>query len=260
MKSRILTTAAVFAAMLILSPTSAGVTTQFTGNNDNDWNDAGNWDNGIPTEADRAVIPDTKTCNVDTSPAYADTIEVEEGGTLNIPTSTILVLDNDNGPTANSVVNGTVNLQSSGAILRLIEEDHAISGAGTIVGADPAAKIEIGTGGSSPRLTSTTTIEGTLQIVNGTFFNNGTVEANATTQNYVLEIYPDVLGGSGYWNVTTNAYAELWFRTGSTSLTGQFMVSNGTLDVDDHVETTNNLTFSGGKIEVAANKRFVANK
>jgi phage baseplate assembly protein gpV len=188
-----------------------------------------------------------------------DCVDVAATGTLVIDPNTALAL-NSNGGNNQSPINGAIQLTDSSSALGIIINDHEFTGSGTITGLDPGAKIVIGVGAAAITLTSEVDIEGTLQILNGTFINNGTVEANADTEGYWLEIYPDVLGGSGDWKVTTSAYAELWFRTGSTLLTGNFTVSNGTLNIDENIETTADLTFSGGQIEVAANRRFVANK
>jgi hypothetical protein len=197
-----------------------------------------------------------ETRSICTGSLVTDCVDVAATGRIEICGGYALILTGSGGNNV-STINGSIELEGAGtgAVLGIITNDHTLAGSGQIIGEDPDATIQISSGLT---LTSTTTIEGALQIITGTFMNNGTVEANGPNPGGVLDINPDVLGGSGNWKVT-HSNATLRFTTGSTSLTGDFLVSAGTLDILDDVETTGDLTFSGGQIYVAANKRFVAN-
>jgi len=114
-----------FACVFGLASVGWADVTTFTASN-GDWNVATNWDNGIPTDEDRAVIPANKICTIPESyAAVADTIEVEADGILNINGSGSLTLDNsgDNIPTDpdHSQVDGTVNLTASSAVLKFVD-------------------------------------------------------------------------------------------------------------------------------------------
>ena len=59
----------------------------YTGNNKSNgdnWNVTGNWDNGVPTGAIDAVIPDSKFVTSDNSnpPAYTGNLSIGAGATL----------------------------------------------------------------------------------------------------------------------------------------------------------------------------------
>jgi hypothetical protein len=274
MKSRILTAAAAFAAVLMLSvPVVNARDLESNGSGGGDWDDTNSWKDtstgnppaSKPDANDSVTIKSGDEIDVDTTPEYADNITVESGGTLDIEGSCTLTLDGSIYSTSYVYGSDGVRLQGANSILRFVDRNQTVSGSGEILGVDDEAQIQIGNAGTTITLTlaSATTIEGTLHILAGpaasvpmTFINNGTVWANGTD---VLDIDPDVLGGSGKWWVTTSN-AELEFSKGSTSLTGEFTVSNGKLKIQDNVETTDNLTFNGGQIDVTANKRFVANK
>jgi hypothetical protein len=279
MKSRILTTAAIFAALMFVANVSAADKYYYHGQGTpQPWSydssqgtcywfsDAGHTTQTTkPSSSDVALIE--SNCYVD---------EDANCVSFAVSSSKYLILENGSGTgytlrvfgsgTSTIDPNATVQLTQSGSVLQFLDS-HTVSGDGKIEGSDPSAEIQIGNAATARTLTSTTTIEGTLKIEPGdnatatmTFFNNGTVKANGTEDGDVLDVNPDVLGGSGKWWVTTDPDAELQFTKGSTSLTGEFEVNNGTLDVLDNVETTDDLTFDGGEIHVAANKRFVANK
>ena len=59
--------------------------------------------------------------------------------------------------------------------------------------------------------------------------------------------------------MTDDADATIKFSTACTSLTGDFWIQNGTLDIDQNIDTTGSLSFesTGGshpRIEVATGK------
>jgi hypothetical protein len=278
MKRFMLTGAAIFAAMIFSAAGAMCATVTWDGGAaTNNWNDANNWSNDtLPTSADDVVLPGNSgtpydidmdaTAGTGGNEGYARTLSIHSDARLDIEAGKILEIGNADGQS--STVDGSIALEGSGSVLRFVYS-HSVSsnGNGFIDGNNDAARIDIGDDSdpNNTTLTSTVTISGGLQVVSGpsstgtmTFVNNGVVEANNGSQ--ILQINPDVVAGSGEWKVTATD-AELNFVTGSTSLTGAVTINaDGTLDIDDHVETTASLTFSNGDIEVAANKRFVANK
>lgn len=162
-----------------------------------------------------------------------------------------------------SVINGALFLEASSSTLEIAGSDHGVDGSGAIIGSNSSADIVIGDGLT---LTSQITIEGMLQIVPSigagpTRFINGTrglVHAHATG---TLDVNVDALDdGSnvspGNWQIRPNAKAVLKFSTASTLLSGNFTISNGTLDFDEDVTTTGDLIQTGGTIDVAPGKTF----
>jgi hypothetical protein len=256
MRRNLLTTAALFAALMFGASAMAGNNT-FTPQT-GDWNDDGNWSGGIPDDTDNVIIGNNKTCTLSGTAGLADSLDIS--GTLNI-TGVSLTVDGDSDYQHN--VAGTINLTNSTASLLFCKNDHELSGGGAIDGADYSAQIQIGANESGRTLTSSTNITGALQIIPGasssstTFTNNGVVEADEAGD--MLAVSSDTLSGSGQWKVTGSG-STLQFQVGSTSLTGSFTVSDGTLDINATVETTSTLSFTGGEINVAADTHFTANK
>ena len=82
---------------------AADVPSNFSGAVDNNWSNAGNWSAGVPTSGQRAVIPTTKTVNLDGGGTYA-------AAALDI-VGTVL----GNSPATLSV-GGNVTLTTSGAL------------------------------------------------------------------------------------------------------------------------------------------------
>jgi hypothetical protein len=135
-----------FACVFGLASVGWADVTTFTASN-GDWNVATNWDNGIPTDEDRAVIPANKICTIPESyAAVADTIEVEADAQLHILRNATLTLDNsgDNEPTDpdHSQIDGLVSFVQTAKII-FVDNDHAVHGDGEIEGQHVDALIEI---------------------------------------------------------------------------------------------------------------------
>jgi hypothetical protein len=259
MKRAILTTAAL-AAVLFIGASAQATDNTFTGESTSYWNNGDNWDQDhIPTADENAVIPDGKTCNVDITTAVADTVEVQNGGTLNIQTGMKLTLDGDGGT---SKVSGTgeLRLLGSGSVLAFTTHDHAISyesTPGEITGANSSALITLA--GASQSLTSNITISGQLSITEDTssgdpmgtsFVNSDEVRANAAG---TLDISVDSCSGSGNWRAETSGDAVLQFDlTNPSSLTGDFYLSSGKVKLI----TGTQISTSGDLAEFAADTSF----
>ena len=157
-----------------------------------------------------------------------------------------------------STIDGLLKLKVSGATLEIASNDHALTGDGKIIGQDNAAQIEIDSGLT---LTSELSIEGALEIhaSSGTFINEGLVNADGTFSDKIVTLFSGMFSGDGQWKASGSG-ATLHFRAFITvnPLAGDFAVSAGTLDIDESVCTTGNLTFTGGTIAVNAGKSFTA--
>lgn len=278
-KKHFLTTAALVVAAMFIVDAAMAETGTYMSISNGDWDNPNIWkvdtnNNGTydvdpatakPTEDNRVQIG--HRVNV-TGDEAADTLDVSSAGILDIELGNTLILDNDDDPTNDSLIDGTVNLEGAGSRLLFIDTNHTIdftSTKGTIAGASDTARIEIGAG--NPTVTNKVNIEGALEIRAGagTFRNGstGVVNANREATPWKLTIYSGTFDGTGTYEVSTNSSAVLLFRAGITAngLTGPFTVSNGTLDIrDDDVKTEGHLTLSGsGKIDVDDTAKFTAN-
>ena len=167
------------------------------------------------------------------------------------------------GRTSTVLQSQGVQLSDDTSVLRFLYS-HTVTGGGTLDGQDNGAKIEIA---DSETLTSSTTIEGNCQILpvvdatSTTFLNSGTVHANNPG---TLDLAVDSLDSpSGAWQVSSSSTAILKFSIGSTTMTGIFTVNEGTLDIDDSVDTGGRLIFSKSgdtnpKIDVAGSGVYFA--
>ncbi len=191
---------------------------------------------------------------------------MDVAGTLRIAAGATLTLDGD--PCSASTVDGTVFLEGSGSVLAIKDDDHAIGGSGKIIGEHNSAAI-CEQPGQSRTLTIDTnlTVQGCLKVKMNSFVNNGTVLANDSTTNATrdtFELYSGTPSGSGAWQavrVYGSNDACLKFSESATGLTGAFTVSGSSMlfvEVEVDVCTTGDLTFTGGKILVAAGGSFKA--
>lgn len=195
----------------------------------------------------------------------ASCVKVRSGGKINIASGGILILTGNHGST--SRIDGDIFLQASSAVIEIKDNDHTFSGSGEIIGQANGAEIREKFG-QTRQLTLDTdlTVRGALKFKLD-LVNNGLVWADdATTAGSrdTLELFSGTFTGSGEWRVQrfrgVNT-AILKFAAGitATGLTGDFTVrANTVLDIDDSVTTTGDLTFDGGKIEVAPSKAFTA--
>lgn len=198
-----------------------------------------------------------------------DTLTVSSENGLTINSNGLLHVDDAgtvvlSGGGTSQTIDGSLTLDVSGSTLS-ITNSCTIEGDGSITGSSDSAAIEIA--GTDKTLTSEVTIAGALRIVGAqgssgtTFINSGSVRANTAG---TLEVFPDALDAgsavSGSWYVETNANAELWVRTASVQLSGSINLSTGTLDIDQNITTSDQFNFTGGSIEVAAQKSFSASQ
>jgi hypothetical protein len=271
---RILTTAAIFAAVMICVPAMATVTWD-GGASDGKWSSQNNWDtNTVPTPTDDVVLPVMSgkydvsmdgTGVSGTNSGYARTIRVHNNCTLKIEDKKTLQIGDPNDTTDwTSYVNGRIRLESDESIMSFVGSNvHTLNlddawGSTSIDGLDASSQIQIADGKT---LTSYVRIEGKLRIVpsanTATLNNYGLVSAN---RNGILELGSNTILGDdrpsstsdGCWSVEGGT---LQFRRAAT-LVGTFDVQYGTLDIDETLTDNTNgcLTFTGGSINVKEGK------
>lgn len=140
--------------------------------------------------------------------------------------------------------NGEIRLETSTSTLSIVDNNAILSSSATpkgfVTGQDDAAEIDIDT----VTLTSTdVTIRGHMNITGtGTFINGGRVEANNTAAADELLIDVGTLDDTAdinRWVVSTHENAHLRLNpTTQNPMEGEFVVSNGTLEIDTALTTT----------------------
>jgi hypothetical protein len=247
-----------------------------------DWDTDGNWDGGTPTSSDNACIDTGVTATV----ASEDTDAICEN--LWIKSTAKIVVESPR--TLSIVGTGTSELDDDielqrGATLDLVNCPTIEGDGGKITGlstgsGDPAViladndAILTGVGGTEG---TSLVVEGYLDI-QGRIDNNAFVVANdpqgaltLSDQNKLgsgmwiarngatLSVGVLVSGSAG-WEMIHDEDSKIHFHTAnSTGLTGDFEITNGTLDIDVNVTTTGSLLFysdeaSHPRIEVASGK------
>ncbi len=192
-------------------------------------------------------------------------VEIAYGCKLDLNGYTLTLGGNGGGT---STIHGTLVLSGPNSHLRIKSNDHTMTGSGYLVGEHNWAVID-----DHPAfpgdliIASGFTVAGAMQI-DLDLVNNGRVLADDGTTDTgsrnTLLLSSGTITGSGVWEVdkSIGAYtAFLEFGSGVTSatgLTGDFVVSDGTLYIDDVVSTSGGLCFTGGKIDVQANDSFTA--
>lgn len=226
------------------------------------WASASNWSceggEDIPDSDDYASISGGKTCIVDAD-ANAGTLSIS--GTLNIETGKTVTLHGLGGDIEMFVfMDGIINLEGSGSVLKLLKSASVGPGAftaGKIVGQHNDAKILIA---DDATFTNMVIIEGNLQITeaaleDATFVNEETVHANA---NGTLYINTDVINdvSTAEWKVSTSSSAVLKlepnYGASSPDFKGDFEIANGTLDIQKTILTEGRLFQTGGTLSVAS--------
>jgi len=254
-------------------PLHGQTTRYFCATNSNSWSDGYSWwtnsnctgSNGVPTEADKAVVNSGVTCNVDISNAVADYLEVQSTATLTIQAGSAgnirkLTLDGeDQGAT--STIAGTLNLDGQYSQFIFTTTSPTLSGSGKIVGKHNNATLDF----AGLDLISNITVEGNLTIQatddDDVFKNQGTVNANRNGrilfQNCAID---DV--AAALWKVsadtTAQGTAKLQFNHQYPSnqagalLDGEFSITSGILRVNANIISSGKLYHYSGNAESAA--------
>ena len=191
--------------MLCCSVFGADVT--FDGAVDNDWNDAGNWDNTgtdrIPIAGDDAIIPNTFTVVLDTPTVACDSIT--NSGTGNITLDLDVIAD----------TTISANLVSVAADLLTVSGVGTVTITGNVTGSASAAVdcIQINTGASVVTL-----------VINGDVTAGSNTSSNAINNgdaNTTITISGSLTGDGGYGIAS--------FVAGGTFTFGTLVYTNGKL-------------------------------
>jgi hypothetical protein len=278
-------TAFALAALLVSGAQAATKVWQaFNGSMGGNWNDTNHWVGGVipspgnddvqfPANSVSANTQYVVTLNVGNAEVLF--VDMHTDARLDIGANTFKLGTADTTPFQTSNIAGTIRLDNASSVLQFNfshllapKTISAVPVYGSIDGEKDAASIQIANG---KQLTSQITIQGALQMVpvsgSATFLNdtNGLLHANFNdvSGNETLLINPGALGaGAGMFRVSVVG-AFLQLNNGNTSLTGDFKVSNGTLDIYSNITTSGGVCFTGGKIKVTGQagvtRTFIAN-
>ncbi|TWT41140.1 hypothetical protein RAS1_38330 [Phycisphaerae bacterium RAS1] len=245
-----------------------------------DWNSAMNWSpsTGYPGSGDTAIIPNGKTCLVEQSNQTCSTVNINSGGIL-------LVKGRDLAIESEMQINGDLQFKSVNNVPGRILKSSAItlSGAGLV---DARAANSLGRGefnGSGGYLTigSDLTVTGSIDF-NCSINVNGTIKADGTdTMNVGVTRHASVNGQGNFIADGESEIAfldadltpgftttrKLWVKAGTIRLSSTADCNNaiwwividggGKFVVETDALFVSALTFSSGKIRVAAEKTFV---
>jgi len=259
------------------------------------WSNELCWDlERTPTSGDDVVIPYPYVCRVDYSAAECRSFKVgttnDYGPKLIIETGNTLTFTQDSA-ILGQLIRGQVVLEGSGSTLKTLSNAGGtvtISGEGEIKGGHNAAKIVIDrTTTGQLTITSALTIRGALTIQGvSKFRNEGQVIADAGTVTLAVqsalsdtagdrwfvrgagslllfdEALPALISLAGNFRIDDGATStsEMEFNR-TLSTTGRLKMETGVVDVNENVTmgddaAGNFMDMTGGKIDVAAGKKF----
>lgn len=235
------------------------------------WSEPTNWsDDTLPVAGEEAIIPEDTVATVDTSDdtAIAGYLTIQQdtgtGGIVEIAAGKKLTLDGDDTARTSTIAAGAfLYLRGNDSFLEIKDDNHTFSGSGRIVGQHNNAEVNRA---STETLTVDTnmTMSGAMQMKLSVVNNGKIIADDSRTSQDTLELFSGTFTGSGEYRAVQSfgtSDATMKFASGitATGLTGDFTLSvNSVMDVDEDVCTTGDLTFDGGKIEVAPTKTFTA--
>lgn len=262
--------------------------TTFNQCDNDDWENASCWDGGKPTLSLVACVPSGKTATVRDENAACEGFVIEDGATVLIKSGRTLTM---HGSLSNNELDGDIQIERGGqlnvnadlSVFPSASNDGEIIGltGGTGAFGKIAGSSELEIEGGGTRATSVV-ISGALDI-EVRLVNDGYVVADQLGQAITLKTNSK-LGDAGVWVAekggklvvdigvtggndwsledTTNEDGDqsvIEFNFNCTSLTGDFIIQNGRLDVDANVDTTGNLVFASDgethpRIDVVADK------
>ena len=199
----------VLAWMLALSIAPAlasACDTTFDGSTDNTWEDATNWDNGAPTNANLACIPTGFNVTLATS-TDVGALDLDGGATLTVGAATLTITDSgalginttiDGGLTING---GSVLFDGSPAT---ISSDVTVSGGGQLkvqLGRDVTLSggADVLDGGGGPQIVA---VSGTLHFSGSTGANDSVVETRLNNDGLITNDGPVKVVGGGFGDGT----------------------------------------------------------
>jgi|GEM_PF-1415708 len=148
--------------------------TIWTGSLNNSWNNAGNWNNGIPAAASLVIIPVVETYPAISASQSISGLIMDTATALSIPGSNTLTV------TGNIVNNGTIN--GTGKISMGGSSAQTISGTGTVnnIAINNSAGVSISSGSNMVNIT------GTLTPTSGTLTTNGKLTLKSTASGTAM--------------------------------------------------------------------------
>lgn len=263
------------AAMSVFGASSAlGADSNFTAAS-GDWTDPGNWDANVPGANDVATIEAGNDVFLDDD-AFIGNVVLEPGATLTIPASTLLTVDGGSSVSGINTVDGNIILSGDGSMLKFVDNDQWLEGAGKVIGQHQNARIQIE---DTLTVTNVMTIEGMLQLEaemggTATLVNeqqtasigaiidanaNGPLQfaANLAVQDVTVFVPP--LTRRPQYKASASG-STLQFLAPYT-LSGNFTVSNASAQVKcfDSVSTSGSLTQTAGSVCVFYLESFAWN-
>lgn len=253
----------------------------FTGDHNDQWTERLNWipNTDYPKGPDSATIPSGKTCVVSQQDAEIRTLTVD--GTLGVEGWKLTTW-------YRLTVNGTLYMKDGAAgntATLFTGPNLIIAGTGAIDASKPDYGPALIEGNSEHRrdlvVNAGLTLKGSIQIREVKLENNATFLVDHADDVMDIGVDSDLamdVSGSGTFKVTAGllkfrSTRLVWTFVGWCRVTGgimrftdemafaisqgRFTVTGGILDIDDFLGTNGSLSFSGGKIELAAGKSAV---
>jgi hypothetical protein len=265
---------ACFVTVAAVSGAAIATDYTFTGEEDNTWNEAGNWnpEDGPPGSGDKAIIPFGYTVTTDAEDAACLILDAD--GQVQITESSTLKIYGGNGNPSD--VYGAIRFlahgsESGDAVLEF-QNPTVLQGPGLVAAENPAVRgIIRGTSGSTtltiqradeytdpPLLTGDIDIavalineakvlastNCTITLTTYAKSGSGVWESNGGGALLIVDVG---VSGGGHWVVNGG---EIEIDAACTSLSGPVTMSSGTFDIDANFWTTGEITYSGGTINV----------
>ena len=238
-----------FLAATLAATTLASAQTTWTGSVNTSWDQAGNWDSGVPTAGDDAIIPNVATLpsTYITNPT-CNSLTIESGATLTLGGGFDLTVG------GNLTISGTLDVTSSSS-------EIAVAGNWTNDGT-------FNNGSSTVELTSTGDLDGTsettfhnLSVTGGVrtastrFLANGDVEVSGATELAIGNLLHDIAGNwtSSSAGTTVTGLGTLVFMGDGLMTTGLVSVPN--IDVASGTRSVNVSNVDGDVTVSAARSR-----
>lgn len=252
----------------------------FTGEQDNTWNEDGNWEDeqgnpGTPGSTDTAIIPANKGVRTDAEDAGCKILEIAQFGHLNIDEGSTFTIHGGSSPDNDSTVDGTIDFRQHAStddtpILKIMNSTTIKGDTGAIRGGVgfPRAKGVVRGNTASTILTLENSGEGNGLYLSGEvdvevkLVNDSRVLSGGNT--ITLKTYEK--SGTGLWEVdsptgTMNVDVELsgtgnlWMYQADGALNinadcpnfaGYVLCGDGTFTVNNELATSDRITVNGG--------------
>jgi hypothetical protein len=135
-------------AIVVMSASSTSWADDITfdgGGNGTSWGEAANWNpNQVPTDEDRAIIPNFENVVIDDDDYVVDSIEIQGAlSSLTIATGFSLTLQNDD--IEDHEINGTLFIEDDAFVRFADTEDHTVHGNGMVLGLGDGSLVKIDT-------------------------------------------------------------------------------------------------------------------